>query len=63
MPKNIESNTSPDVFSSDEENLDNQLSPLKRNILRIFSAVLFALLIWGTVSATDYIINIIGNLF
>lgn len=57
MQNKIDPNTLP------SENFDDELTPLKRNLLRIISAILFAFLIWGTVTITDYVINIIGNLF
>lgn len=45
------------------ENTENELSPLKRNIIRIISAFLFVLLIWGTVCITDSLTTFITTLF
>ncbi len=61
MEKNIDAKEN-DLNNLDIENCDDELSPLKRNIIRIIFASLFIVLIWGTVRLTDFITELFTTL-
>lgn len=62
MKKNMDAKEN-NPHNLDIENCDDELSPLKRNIIRIISASLFIILIFGTVCLTDSITEFFITLF
>ena len=43
--------------------IDSELTPIKRNILRIIAALIIGFLLGGTVAVTDYVMDFIKHLF